>query len=259
MALQLGVVVDVAEVHHLPRHPGVAGERVLGERELQVAKRVEAGLDLGDDRRLVLGRDVDREPVGVEQAADLARHLQHDLVDVAGGVDPVRDGLQGLLEREPGVDVAGGGGMGAKHCAHSVTSCRMAVDTVAAPAGAHGETPLRPPLRPERQTRNLASARRPGNRAAPLLAAFFKRNNDPRACCRNPGAHPSRPPSGRVCKTRAGRNPPAAVSPRPPRRPAARPPGRTPGSRAARAETRPRSCGGRSGSRGRTPGSGRAP
>ena len=40
---------------------------------------------------LVLADDVDRQAVGVEQAADVLRHLEHDLVDVAGGVDLVGD------------------------------------------------------------------------------------------------------------------------------------------------------------------------
>jgi hypothetical protein len=78
---------------------------MLGDRQLQVLEGIQAGLDLGDDRLLVLADGVDRQAVGVEQLADVGTDLQHDLVDIAGGVDLVRDQLQLLLEREPEVDV----------------------------------------------------------------------------------------------------------------------------------------------------------
>ena len=83
----------------------VAGDRMLGDRQLQVLEGVEAGLDLGDDRLLVLADRVDGQAVGVEQLADVRAHLEHDLVDVVGGVDLVGDHLQLLLERQPRVDV----------------------------------------------------------------------------------------------------------------------------------------------------------
>jgi hypothetical protein len=58
-----------------------------------------------NDGLLVLADRVDGQAVGVEQHADVGAHLQHDLVDVAGGVDLVGDQLQLLLEREPHVHV----------------------------------------------------------------------------------------------------------------------------------------------------------
>jgi len=103
--LQLGVVVDVADVDRALGQRDEAGDRVLGHRQLQVLERVEAGLDLGDDRLLVVRDRVDRQAVGVEQHADVRAHLEHDLVDVGGGVDLVGDRLQLLLEGEPDVDV----------------------------------------------------------------------------------------------------------------------------------------------------------
>ncbi len=97
---QLGVVVAVLDVDRLLGEGDVAGERVLGDRQLQVLERVEAGLHLGDDRGLVLADRVDRQAVGVEERAHVRAHLQHDLVDVVGGVNLVRDRLELFLERQ---------------------------------------------------------------------------------------------------------------------------------------------------------------
>jgi hypothetical protein len=78
---------------------------MLGDRQLQVLERVEAGLDLGDDRLLVFAYRVDGEPVRVEHRAHVRAHLEHDLVDVAGSVDLVGDRLELLLECQAGADV----------------------------------------------------------------------------------------------------------------------------------------------------------
>ena len=78
---------------------------MLGDRQLQVLERVEAGLDLGDDRLPVLAYRIDGEAVGVEERAHVRAHLEHDLVDVVGGVDLVRHGLELLLERQASGDV----------------------------------------------------------------------------------------------------------------------------------------------------------
>jgi hypothetical protein len=115
---QLVVVVDVLDVEHALRHAGIAGDRVLRDRQTQVLERVEAGLHLRDDRLLVLADHVNREPVGVEQRADVRAHVEDDLVDVVGRVDLVGDDLQLLLEREPRVDVALGGRRMAQYGAH---------------------------------------------------------------------------------------------------------------------------------------------
>jgi len=50
---------------------------------------------------------LDREPVGVEQGADIRADLQHDFVHVGRGVDLVGDRLKVFLEIQPAVDVAG--------------------------------------------------------------------------------------------------------------------------------------------------------
>ncbi len=103
--LQFGLVVDVLDVGQLARQRDVARDRMLRDRQLEVLEGVQSGLDLRDDRLFVLAHRVDREAVGVEQLADVGTDLEHDLVDVAGGVDLVRDQLQLLLERELDVNV----------------------------------------------------------------------------------------------------------------------------------------------------------
>src|SRR6185503_11217044 len=112
---QLAVVVDVLDVDHLLGERHEAGDRVLGDRQLQVLERIEPRLHLGHDRLLVLAHRVDGEAIGVEQCAHVRAHLEHDLVDVAGGVDLVRDRLQLLLERESRADI---GARMTQHCAH---------------------------------------------------------------------------------------------------------------------------------------------
>src|SRR6185312_4166233 len=63
------------------------------------------GLDLGDDRLLVLAHRVDGHPVGVEELHDVRAQIEDDLVDVVRRVDLVGDLLQLLLEGELDVDV----------------------------------------------------------------------------------------------------------------------------------------------------------
>jgi hypothetical protein len=76
------------------RHGHVAGDALRADRQLQVAAGVQAGLDLGDDGAAVVVHRVQRQAVGVEQLADVLARLEHDLVDVLGGVDAGRDLLQ---------------------------------------------------------------------------------------------------------------------------------------------------------------------
>ena len=98
VGLELHVVVDVADVDHALVAGDEPRDRLLVHRQLDVLERVQAGLHLGDDRSPVLACQVDRQPVGVEQAAQLLRQLEDDLVDVLRRMDPVRDRLQLLLE-----------------------------------------------------------------------------------------------------------------------------------------------------------------
>src|SRR5262249_33324342 len=118
VSLQLALVVHVLQVEHLLRQGDEARDRVLGDRQLQILERVQAGLDLGDDALPVLAHGVDREPVGVEQGADVGADLEHDLVHVGRGVDLVGDRLQILLEIEPAVDISGRAQVRLKYRAH---------------------------------------------------------------------------------------------------------------------------------------------
>ena len=118
---QLAFVVAVLDVDGLLGKRRVASDRVLGDRQLQVLEGVEAGLHLGDDRLPVLAHRVDGEPVGVEERAHVRAHLEHDLVDVVGGVDLVGDRLQLLLERKACGDV-GLRRRRTEDCAHALAS-----------------------------------------------------------------------------------------------------------------------------------------
>ena len=98
VGLEFLFVVDVADVDHLLMHRDKAGDTLLCDRQLQVLERVKPGLDLRDDGCFVFAHQIEREPVGVEEAADVLAQLQHDFVYVAGGVDAIGDRLQGLGE-----------------------------------------------------------------------------------------------------------------------------------------------------------------
>ncbi len=102
---ELAFVVDVLDVDRILGQGDVARHRMLGDRELQVLERVQARLDLGDDRLPVLADDIDGQAVGVEQGADVRAHLQNDLVHIVRGVDLVGDRLQLFLKRKTRVDV----------------------------------------------------------------------------------------------------------------------------------------------------------
>jgi hypothetical protein len=52
--LEFGVVIDVADVHRLLGQRDMAGDALVGDRQAQVLERIQAGLDLRNDRRLVL-------------------------------------------------------------------------------------------------------------------------------------------------------------------------------------------------------------
>src|SRR5262249_30091693 len=61
--------------------------------------------------------------IGVEQRADVRAHLEHDLVDVVGGVDLVGDGLELLLERQASTDIRVRRSLMAEDCAHRIPPC----------------------------------------------------------------------------------------------------------------------------------------
>ena len=64
---------------------------------------------------LVVGNRVDGDAVGVEHAADVPRQLQHDLVDVGGGVHLVGHRLQLLEESQPAADIGQVAGIRRSH------------------------------------------------------------------------------------------------------------------------------------------------
>ena len=105
-ALERLVVVDVGDVHQLLAVGRVAGDALRADRQLQVLAGVQARLDLGDDGGAVLVDGIEREPVGVEQLADVLARLEHDLVDVLGLVDLRRDQLQLAVEQRLERDAA---------------------------------------------------------------------------------------------------------------------------------------------------------
>ena len=100
VGLQLRVVVNITYVQDDLVAGDVTGDGLIVDRKLYVLEGVEAGLDLGDDRVLVFADDVYRQPVGVEQVADLVREFDDELIDVLGRMDLIRDRLQFLLERQ---------------------------------------------------------------------------------------------------------------------------------------------------------------
>src|ERR1019366_1146482 len=133
--LQLAFIVDIPDVNHLLGEGDIAADRVLGDRQLQVLEGIQSGLDLGHDGLLVLANDVNGEAIGIEQAADIGRNLEHDLVDVGSGMDLVGDVLQILREHQPGVDVGRSrcrGRWGIQNCTHSDLVNRSAQPAAAA-------------------------------------------------------------------------------------------------------------------------------
>ena len=114
--------------------------RVKHTREqFQVAAGVKPGLDLGDDGAAVFIDDLERQPVGIEQRADVLAGLHPDLRNVAGFVDAVGDLLQlpeikrlklrrAVLRRQPecikklGLPVMWNG-VAASGCVQSSNSC----------------------------------------------------------------------------------------------------------------------------------------
>ena len=87
-------VVNIGNVHHLACHGDMASNALRTDGQFEVAAGVEPGLDFGDDGVAVFAGDVEREPVGIEQRADVRADFQHDLCNVVGFVNAVGDLLQ---------------------------------------------------------------------------------------------------------------------------------------------------------------------
>ena len=93
-ALERFIVIDIGQVQRRLAKGHIAGNALRRDRQLEVAAAAQAGLDLGNNRRTVLGDRIQREPVGVEQLADVLAGFQHDLLHVFGVVDARGDLVQ---------------------------------------------------------------------------------------------------------------------------------------------------------------------
>ena len=87
-------VVNINNIEHPARQGYIAGNTLRADGQLQVVAGVQAGFDSGDDGAAVFADDIQRQPVGIEQPADVLADLKHDLRDVVGFVDPVGHPLQ---------------------------------------------------------------------------------------------------------------------------------------------------------------------
>jgi len=92
-------VVYVRQVDKLPAEGHVAGNALRRDRQLEFAAAVEAGFDLGDDARPVLIHDVEGQPIGIEQFADVLAGIEHDLLKIFGLVNPDRYLLQLFVKK----------------------------------------------------------------------------------------------------------------------------------------------------------------
>ncbi len=106
MLRQLRIVVDIGDVDGLAALRNVASDRLGVDRQLEVAEGGQPSLDLGDDVVLLMVHRVQREAVAVEQVAKFHTQVEHDLVQVVGGVDLGGDGLQLLEECQPQIRFA---------------------------------------------------------------------------------------------------------------------------------------------------------
>ena len=101
-ALERFVVIDIGDVEQLLAERHVARQALRTDGQLQFAAGVQPRLHLGDDGRVVLRHGVEGQAVGIEQLADVGADVQHELLDVVGGVDLGRDVLQ--LAKEQGLE-----------------------------------------------------------------------------------------------------------------------------------------------------------
>ncbi len=121
--LELGLVIDVANIHGLLGQCDMTGDALVGDRQAQILERRQAGLDFRNNGRLVFTDGIDRQAIGIEQAADPAGQFQHDLVDVCRGMYLVGDNLQVLEKSQAAVHIGHGGfGRCCRNGIHSLDS-----------------------------------------------------------------------------------------------------------------------------------------
>jgi len=62
-------------------------------------------LTLETSETIVIAYDVNSQPVGVEQTANILADIQHDFVDIAGGMYLVGDVIEILGKFKPGTHI----------------------------------------------------------------------------------------------------------------------------------------------------------
>ncbi len=100
---QGGLVVHVGNVEGFVRQGHIAGNALGRDGQLQVFGGVEPGFHAGNDGCFVVVQHIQGQAVGVEQAANVLAHLDHQLVQVVGVVDAGGDHLQ--IAEKPGLGV----------------------------------------------------------------------------------------------------------------------------------------------------------
>ena len=126
-------------------HRRITGKTLLSDGQLEILERIEAGLDLGNKRDVVFAHDIDGQPICIEQRADVFADLQHDFINVAGGVYLIVDLIQILGEFEPEAHIAGIACrfIGRNYCIHSTPSPASLDCCRSGPGINHGSCPAR--------------------------------------------------------------------------------------------------------------------
>ena len=87
-------IVDVGQIEQLLAEGNIACNALRRDRQLEFPTAFEASLDLGDDGAAVFIDGIERQPLGIEQLADVLAGFEHDLLKIFGFVDAGRDLLQ---------------------------------------------------------------------------------------------------------------------------------------------------------------------
>ena len=97
--LELVVVVGLDDIHHFPGGRAVARDTLLTDRHPDLSHLV-AGLEPRDDLFPHPVDYIDGDPVRIEETQDLPLKIDEDVVRIPGGMDPVGNAVQSLLEKE---------------------------------------------------------------------------------------------------------------------------------------------------------------
>ncbi len=102
---QLLVIINILDVEQFFVDRHIAGYALFRNRQLEILEGIQPGLDLGNQRDIVIAHDVNSQPVGVEQTANILADIQHDFVDIAGGMYLVGDVIEILGKFKPGTHI----------------------------------------------------------------------------------------------------------------------------------------------------------